>query len=176
MITARSSPGRLVRAVAAGLVVFSCGGEETPGSGAGGAGGSAGGDAAPNAPACDRTACTAPIGAKSANVETCCMGDGSCGLTSPTVGDTCLAPSQPGRADEACAPFEDPKAGRLDGCCGPSGCGALNPWIGCIANADLGLGEVSCAYDPTNDCTTLTAVGCDPINWTIQSMWWDPQS
>ena len=119
-------------------------------------------EAAPPAPSeCGGQMCGTPIGAEIADVTTCCMDDESCGLTSPTINGTCLAPSQPGRADPSCAGFDDPRAGYQDGCCGPSGCGALNPWIGCIGNADLGRATVACEYDPTNTCDVLAAVTCD---------------
>ena len=158
-------------AAVAGMAFFACGEGETrspaisqdAAAAADGAntGGAAGDAALPFSGSCGGQACVTPIGATIAAVTACCMDNGSCGLTSPTVEGKCLAPRQPGNRDPSCNGFEDPRGGYFDGCCGPSGCGALNPWIGCIANADLGRAAQACEYDPTNNCDVLTSLTCD---------------
>lgn len=113
-----------------------------------------------SAQTCNGTVCTAPTGAEFNQVTTCCLSGGGCGLEAPFVSQ-CLAPSQPGAFDITCVPFTPPRGEQMDGCCGPNGCGALNPFMGCISNTDLGREAVACNYDPTNDCRAVAEIPCD---------------
>jgi len=61
----------------------------------------------------------------------------------------------------ACDPLTIVGGVVLKGCCGPEGCGVMDPFLGCMPNTVLGRSGGTCAYDPNNDCTELLGVPCD---------------
>lgn len=135
------------------------GGTSTGGTSTGGTSGTTGGTGGDTV-TCGSQMCTAPTGASFSNVTPCCQDSGECGLNW-SISPECLAPSLPGTSDPTCVSFAPPTGMTLEGCCGPSGCGAINPFMGCVPNSVLGRPDVACMYDPTNDCSQLTEVTCD---------------
>jgi len=112
---------------------------------------------------CGGEKCTLPIGGGIERLKTCCTDSGGCGLKLPNV-DKCLPRDLPGSplAPECPAStFTTPGGDVLAKCCGPNGCGALDPFLGCVPNPDLGGKAQACTYDPTNDCSALVGVSCD---------------
>jgi hypothetical protein len=90
------------------------------------------------------------------------MDDGTCGLKAANI-QKCVpahAPSTPGTGCPATS-YKTASGDSYGACCGQSGCGALDPFLGCIPNAAIGAPEAACNFDPTNDCTSLLAIPCD---------------
>jgi hypothetical protein len=135
--------------------------QDAGGGGGGGGGGAGGGGAA--AIKCGAQQCSLPAGAGVEQVTACCTDANECGLKHPAA-SKCLVPAA-GTASPVCSAFTpppvpgSPPAARLDGCCGPAGCGALDAFVGCMPNSALGKAEVAC--DPTNNCTSVNALPCD---------------
>jgi hypothetical protein len=109
---------------------------------------------------CGGTPCSLPEGAGIERIATCCTDDGKCGLKLPFASQ-CLPANLPSQPNAACASFQPDGGNPLVGCCGQTGCGALDPFVGCVPNDALGRAAVSCKYDPNNDCTTVAAIVCD---------------
>jgi hypothetical protein len=172
---------RLILAILFALLPFACSSDEETnksadgGAGAGqggrgGHGGSAGssgtagngGAAGSTSVTCGGTACTLSVTAGFEQLKACCTDAGGCGLKMPNIAK-CLPANMPGTPSADCPlpTFAIPGGNVLPGCCGPSGCGALDSVLGCIPNSEIGAPAAACTYDPTNDCTALTGVTCD---------------
>jgi hypothetical protein len=112
---------------------------------------------------CGGASCEPPPGIGIERITQCCTDSGGCGLQFPGA-IKCLEADQVGNAASACGSYTVPDVPnlRLDGCCGPQGCGKLDAFLGCIVNTDLGLPAATCTYDPTNDCSPPIAdIPCD---------------
>jgi hypothetical protein len=133
----------------------------------GGGGSSAGGGASTGATGsmsvaeCGSQTCTLPQGARIERITTCCTDQNACGLKLPEA-TKCLPANLPGYQTASCPSYTSPDAGlQLTGCCSQSGCGSLDPFVGCILDTDMGKPSAACTYDPGDDCTSVTAVTCD---------------
>lgn len=102
---------------------------------------------------CGSTPCAPRAGIGIEKITQCCTDSNECGFQFPGA-SKCLPPDQVGSPSGACGSYTPPDVMnlRLDGCCGPQGCGKLDAFLGCIVNTDLGLPAQSCTYDPTSDC------------------------
>jgi len=119
------------------------------------------GDAAAGSVICGGARCTLPFGAGIERLTACCTERGECGLSLPGV-SKCLPKDLPGTQGPAGCPataFMTPGGDALGACCGPNGCGVLDPFLGCIPRQYVGEQAISC--DPTQDCTVVAALPCD---------------
>lgn len=111
-------------------------------------------------PICGDAACTEPRLGVLAEAA-CCLPSGECGLRSLELDTACL-PRAPARgADLSCPPRSFPGGAILVGCCGVNGrCGLVDPdgELGCVTTA---ADAAVCAYDPSNDCTSVVELPCD---------------
>lgn len=118
---------------------------------------------------CGTTTCMPTSGQAMLGGTSCCRGANmdECGLMTALIPGSCMELGQPGGVDPTCPSYDVMNLGFLlwPGCCTPAGtCGALDSsmdGLGCIPNADIGLAEQTCTYDPNNTCTGLLPVACD---------------
>jgi len=132
-------------------------------AGAQGTGGASGTGGAKVAVTCGSTQCEPRAGIGIEKITQCCTDSNECGFQFPGA-TKCLLADQPGNTATACGSYTPPDVPslRLDGCCGPQGCGKLDAFVGCIVNTDLGLPAQACTYDPTNDCSpSPEGIPCD---------------
>ena len=146
--------------IASAAAPFGCGSSETkPAAGSAGAAGAAG-----SVPVfkCGSQDCVPKAGIGIEKITQCCTDTDECGYQFPGA-TKCMLLDQEGNRNTACGNYTHPDVPMLSlsGCCGPQGCGKLDPFLGCIVNTDLGLPAQACTYDPSNDCSYIEAVSCD---------------